>query len=92
MITLTNEQIKAIAKRFEKLCEWECNTVVLCQYDDCRDFTAYGYVDVTTINKSVFGNNNKLKLTHFWLLDENENHIDIVDYDSIVEQINLLLC
>ena len=92
MITLTNEQIKSIAKRFESQCEWEWNTVVLCQFDDFREFTAYGYVDVTTINKSVFGNNNKLKLTHFWLLDENENHIDIVDHDSIVEQINLLLC
>lgn len=92
MITLTTEQIKAIAKRFEAQCEWECNTVVLCQYDDCREFTAYGDVEVTTINKSVFGNNNKLKLTHFWLLDENETHIDIVDHETIVKQINLQLC
>lgn len=92
MIELTDQQLKEISKRFTSLCEWSTNETVLCVYDDERDFTANGYVDVTTINKSVFGNNNKLKLTHFWLLDENENHIDIVDHDSIVEQINLLLC
>ena len=101
MITLTENQIKEIVKDFKRLCEGESGTVLVMS--ELKDLTAYGYVDANseydeirhTVNGRVetegcFGSTS-LKLTEFWLLDENENHIDIVNYETIVKQINQLL-
>jgi Ca2+-binding EF-hand superfamily protein len=101
MITLTENQLKGIAKDFKRLCQDESGTILV--QSELKDLTAYGYVDVISeseeISHSINGctesegcfGSTYCKLTEFWLLDESETQIDVVNYDYIVKRINQML-